>query len=181
MKPVMFVRLPLLALLSFLGQRSVHAQVPDWQLREHIVHDTEGGQDVWRDDRITNIPDTTICFIYVGRKQSGPLWLRLQVRYAGYRALYMSRIKFSKGDKSVEFTPAPDLLHHGNNGMMQWEWYDSTPGENEVKVILAIIAEPGVKLTMIGRERTLERELSDTERIAMANMVEQARVLGRVR
>lgn len=159
---------------------ALRAQTPDAELREHIVHELDDkGQDVYRDDRITTIPDTSICFIYLGQKQSGPIWLRLQVRHASYVPLNFTRIKFSKGDKAVEMTPSPELMHHGNNGVMQWEWYDAPPGENEFKVIRAIIAEPGVKLTLYGRERTVERELSEIERIAMSNVIEQGRVLGR--
>lgn len=180
MKCAIPIRLVLFVLACLLQQLSTRAQAPGTQLREHIVYELDDkGQDVFRDDRITAIPDTSICFIYVGRKQSGPLWLRLQVRHAGYRALNFSRIKFSKGDKAVEMTPSPELMHHGNNGVMQWEWYDAPPGENELLVIRAIIAEPGVKLTLVGRERTVERELSETERVAMSNVIEQARALGR--
>ncbi len=156
------------------------AQTRDASLREHIVHEfDELGQDIYRDGRITNIPDTSICFIYVGRKQTGPLWARLQVRYASYRPLNITKIKFSKGDKALEFEPAADLMHQGNNGMIQWEWYDSPPSDSEIKVIQAIIAGPGVKLTLFGRERTEEREISELERLAMENVLEQARLLGR--
>ncbi len=159
---------------------SVQAQVPDAQLREHIVHALdEKGQDVWRDDRIPTIPDTSICFIYVGRKQSGPLWLRLQVRFASYRGLFMSQIKFSKGERTAIINAPAEMVQNGTNGTIGWEWYDSPPGELELQVIRAIIAEPGVKLTLIGRERTVERELSETERLAMDNVFQQALVLGR--
>ena len=170
----------LLVAISLLAHLALRAQATDASLREHIVHEKdEKGQDVYRDDRITSMPDTTICFIYVSRKQNGPLWLRLQVRYAGYQALNFTGIKFSKGDKAVEMKPSPELMHHGNNGVFQWEWYDAPPGENELKVIRAIIAEPGVKLTLVGRERTVERELTELERTAMSNVMEQARVLAR--
>lgn len=174
------LRSALIAFTCSLGPLTIRAQAPAASLREHIVHELdEHGQDVYRDDRITSIPDTSICFIYVSRKQNGPLWLRLQVRHAGYRALNFTGIKFSKGDKTVEMTPSPELMHHDNNGVFQWEWYDAPPGENELKVIRAIIAEPGVKLTLIGRERTVERELTELERTAMTNVMEQARVLAR--
>lgn len=60
-------------------------QVPDSMLRPHIVHMLNAeGDDVYRDDRITTRPDTSLCFLYVGRKQNGSLWLRLQVRYSSY-------------------------------------------------------------------------------------------------
>lgn len=176
-----FLRTVLSAAVLHLSLSAVVAQIPDSLLRPHIVHELDpSGLHQYRDDRIPTFPDTTVCFLYVGQKQNGPLWIRLQVRYAAYNALGISQVKFSKGDKALELTPSPDLLHYGTNGMMQWEWYDTPPSENEVKVILAIIAEPGVKLTLKGKDHVVERELSETERLAMGNVLEQARLLGRV-
>ena len=164
----------------FAGTPPVRAQVPDAQLREHIVRSLdENGQDVWRDDRIPTMPDTSICFLYIGRKQTGDPWLRLQVRFASHKGLLMSRIKFSKGEVSAEIDAPADLVHNGNNGMIAWEWYDAPPSEGELETIRTLIAEPGVKLTVFGRERTVERDLTETERLAMANVFQQALVLGR--
>ncbi|HRH71359.1 MAG: hypothetical protein JNL43_02335 [Flavobacteriales bacterium] len=156
------------------------AQAQDTKLREFVVHEMNNeGQHVYRDSRIPDRPDTTICYIYVGRKASGPLWLRLQVRHAGFRALDMHSITFTKGNVSLSMKLMPDLVHTGNNGVMQWEWYDAPPNENEIKAIRAIIADPGVTLTLIGHKDTITRELSETERLAMQNMAEQALELGR--
>lgn len=174
--------LPLIAsaMVFFAGIPTVRAQVPDALLREHIIHSLdENGQDVWRDDRIPTMPDTSICFLYIGRKQTGVPWLRLQVRYASYKGLLMSRVRFSKGEVVAEIDAPADMVHNGNNGMIAWEWYDSPPGERELETIRTLIAEPGVKLTLIGRERTVERELTETERLAMDNVFQQALVLGR--
>ena len=174
--------LPLIAgaILFLAGRPTVRAQVPVAQLREHIVRSVdENGQDVWRDDRIPTMPDTSICFIYIGSKQNGDPWLRLQVRFASYKSLLMSRIKFTKGDRTAEIDAPADMVQNGNNGIIAWEWYDAPPSEHDLEMIRTIIAEPGVKLTVIGRERTVERELTETERSAMANVFQQALVLGR--
>ena len=168
------------ALMFLAGTPPVRAQVPDAQLREHIVRGVdENGQDVWRDDRIPTMPDTSICFIYIGRKQNGDPWLRLQVRFSSYKNLLLSRIEFSKGDRSAEIDAPADMVHNGNNGIIAWEWYDAPPSEHDLEMIRTIIAEPGVKLTLMGRERTVERELTETERVAMANVFQQALVIGR--
>lgn len=168
----------LLALAAFPFTSTAQAQ--DEKLREFVVHETnKEGQDVYRDSRIPDRLDTTLCYIYVGRKASGPLWLRLQVRYAGFRALGMHSITFTKGKVSLSMKLLPDLIHTGNNGVMQWEWYDAPPDENEIKAIRAIIADPGVTLTLVGDKDTITRELSETERLAMQNMGEQAIELGR--
>jgi hypothetical protein len=174
--------LPLIAtaLVLFAEIPPARAQVPDAQLREHIVRSLdEKGQIVWRDDRIPTIPDTSVCFLYIGTKQNGDPWLRLQVRHASYKGLLMSRIKFSKGEVSAEIDAPADMVQNGNNGIIAWEWYDAPPSEGDLEIIRKIIAEPGVKLTVIGRERTVERELTETERLAMANVFQQALVLGR--
>ena len=66
--------LPLIAatMAFFAGTPPVRAQVPDAQLREHIVRSLdENGQDVWRDDRIPTMPDTSICFRSIVLKQTG--------------------------------------------------------------------------------------------------------------
>lgn len=171
--------LPTICLFAFSGL--LHAQSPNGKpLREHIVRSVDAtGLDEYRDDRIPTIPDTSICFIYVGQKQNGPLWLRLQIRYASYNALYLEKIRFAKNGRYLEITPAKDLLNYGTNGMMQWEWYDTPPSEYELKAIRGMISDPGVTLVLIGRERTVERSLSDLERQAMENVFEQALVLGR--
>ena len=46
-------------------------------------------------------------------------------------------------------------------------------------MVRTISAEPGVTLTLLGRERTVERELTETGRLAMANVFQQALVLCR--
>ena len=71
------------------------------------------------------------------------------------------------------------MVHNGNNGFVAWEWYDSPPSEQQLETIRTLIAEPGAKLTVMGRERTVERELTETERVAMDNVFQQALVLGR--
>lgn len=72
----------------------------------------------------------------------------------------------------------PQLYHYGDNGMITWEWYDTPPSDPEMQVIRAIIGEPDVSITLFGRE-TVTRLLSETERAAMENVLEQARILGR--
>lgn len=154
------------------------AQGTGEQLRPHIVHVVNAsGEDEYRDDRVTSKPDTTACFIYIGRKQSGPLWLRLQVRHSGFTRLDMTEIVFQKDARRVSIKVMPELLHWGDNGMITWEWYDTPPSENEMKAILAIANEPGVQLSLIGKT-TVTRELSENERLAMQNVMEQAKVLG---
>jgi hypothetical protein len=154
------------------------AQATGEQLRPHIVRVVNAsGEDEYRDDRVTAQPDTTACFIYIARKQSGPLWLRLQVRHSGFTRLDMTEIVFQKDTRRVSIKVMPELLHWGDNGMVTWEWYDTPPSENEMKAIQAIINEPGVQLTLIGKQ-TVTRELSENERLAMQNVVEQAKVLG---
>lgn len=170
--------LALLALFALPFAPAATAQ--EETLREFVVHEkNKEGQEVYRDSRIPDRPDTTLCYIYVGRKATGALWLRLQVRYAGFRALGMHSITFSKDDVALEMKLPPDLVHTGNNGVMQWEWYDAPPDENEIKAIRAMIADPGVKLTLHGDKDTITRELSEMERMAMANMAEQAIELGK--
>jgi hypothetical protein len=150
------------------------------KLREHVVHETnEMGKDVYRDARISDRPDTTVCFLYVGHKDTGAPWLRLQIRYAAFKSLGVQEIVFAKGKVSLAMKPSAELLHTGNNGVMQWEWYDAPPDENEMKAIDAIIDEPGVVLTLKGEKQTITRELSDLERAAMENMLLQAVELGR--
>ncbi|MEO8589621.1 MAG: hypothetical protein ABI432_09645 [Flavobacteriales bacterium] len=176
-----FISFPLMitVLLFALTSGNARAQGTTKPLRPHIVHLLSAdGNDEYRDDRTPTIEDTTVCFIYVGRKQSGPLWLRLQVRYSAYKRVDMEKINFRKGEKQVTINVSPDLHHYGDNGMIYWEWYDTPPSDTEMKVIRAIIREPGVTLTLIGKE-TIARELSETERLAMQNVLEQARVLGR--
>lgn len=168
----------LLALSTFPFASTAQAQ--DEKLREFVVHEKNSeGQDVYRDSRIPDRPDTTLCYIYVGRKASGPLWLRLQVRYAGFRSLGMHTIIFTKGNVSLSMKLLPDLVHTGNNGVMQWEWYDAPPAENEIKALRAIIADPGVTLSLVGDKETITRELSNVERLALQNMAEQAIELGK--
>jgi len=157
--------------------QSVH--VPDSTLRPHIVHSINAsGDDVYRDDRISTRPDTSLCFLYVGRKQNGALWLRLQVRYSSYKRLDMEKIEFRKGERQLTINVMPQLYNYGDNGMITWEWYDTPPSDPEMRVIRAIIREPEVSITLYGRE-TITRLLSETERAAMENVLEQARILGR--
>lgn len=150
-------------------------------LRPHIVTSTNAmGEKEYRDDRVPTIPDTSTCFIYVGTKQNGDLWLRLQVRHAGFERLDIEKIVFSKDERKLDVVVDPALLQFGNNGMVQWEWYDTPPSPNEQKAIIAMINEPGVKLTLIGHRRTVERIITENERLAMQNLLDQALVLGRV-
>lgn len=180
MKPIACLPLIASAMLLIADAPVVRAQVPDAPLREHIVRSVdEKGQVVWRDARIPTIPDTSVCFLYIGTKQNGDPWLRLQVRHASYKALLMSRIQFSKGEVLAVIDAPADLVENGNNGIVAWEWYDAPPSEGDLEMIRKIIAEPGVKLTVIGRERTVERELTETERLAMGNVFQQALVIGR--
>lgn len=168
-------------LLATCCQSYTMAQAPSGSLRPHIVKTVnESGQDEYRDDRTPSIPDTSIWFIYVGQKQNGPLWLRMQVRHASFKQLFMEKIMFHKGERQLLMPIDPMLYHTGDNGMISWEWYDSPVSETDLKVITAIINEPGVELTLIGRESTVSRVISETEREAMQNVLEQARVLGRV-
>ncbi len=170
--------LHLLATLALLAT-SASAQT---ELRPHIVTSQNTmGETEYRDDRIPTMPDTTICYIYVGTKQTGANWLRLQVRHAGFARLDMTNVIFSKDARKVDIVVDPALLHFDNNGMIQWEWYDAPPSPNEQKAISAIINEPGVKLTLVGHKGTTERIISENERAAMQNLLEQARVLGRVK
>jgi len=164
-----------LALISFAG-------LAQEGLRPHIVTSTNAlGELEYRDDRIPTIPDTTICYIYVGTKQTGAQWLRLQVRHAGFERLDMTNVIFSKDTRKVDIVVDPAMLHFDNNGMIQWEWYDAPPSPNEWKAISAMINEPDVKLTLIGHKGTTERIISENERVAMQNLLEQARMLGRVK
>ena len=180
MKPIAFLPLIASAMMLFADTPVAQAQVPDTRLREHIVRSVdEKGQDVWRDDRIPTMPDTSVCFLYIGTKQNGDPWLRLQVRFASYKGLLMSRIKFSKGEVSTEIDAPADMVNNGNNGIIAWEWYDGPPSERDLEMIRTIIAEPGVMLTLMGRDHTVARELTETERLAMANVFQQALVLGR--
>jgi|GEM_PF-5654563 len=179
--PMRLIALPLLSssLLLAIATGQARAQDATEQLRPHMVHVLNAdGNDEYRDDRTPTALDTTVCFIYVGRKQSGPLWLRLQVRYSAYKRVDMEKINFRKGDKQVTINVSPDLHHYGDNGMTYWEWYDTPPSDMEMGVIRAIIAEPGVELTLIGKQ-TITRELSEAEREAMHNVLEQASILGR--
>jgi hypothetical protein len=149
------------------------------ELRENVVHErNEMGQNVYRDGRISDRPDSTVCFLYVGYKATGAPWLRLQVRHAAFKSLGIQEIIFTKGKVSLAMKPSAELLHTGNNGVMQWEWYDAPPDENEMKAIDAIIDEPGVTLTLKGTKQTITRELTDLERAAMENMLLQAVELG---
>ena len=155
------------------------AQDTDENLREFVVREKdEMGKDIYRDSRVSSRQDTTACFIYVGHKATGAPWVRLQVRHAGFRSLGFTSVKFTKGNISLLMHPGKELLHTGNNGVMQWEWYDAPPDENEVKAIRAIVAGPGVTLTLIGPRGEVTRELSETERLAMENMMYQAIALG---
>lgn len=155
------------------------AQDAEENLREFVVHETnEMGKDIYRDSRVSSRQDTSACFIYVSHKANGDPWLRLQVRHAGFKSLGFTSVKFTKGNVSLLMNPGKDLIQTGNNGVMQWEWYDAPPDENEVKAIRAIVAGPGVTLTLTGPRGEVTRELSETERLAMENMMYQAIDLG---
>lgn len=174
------IRIILLSSVLFTGG-IMSAQTPATALRPHIVKTVnESGQDEYRDDRTPTIPDTSVCFIYVGQKQNGPLWLRLQVRHASFKQLFMEKVKFQKGERQLTMNVDPTQYHTGDNGMISWEWYDTPTSETDLKVIRAIINEPGVELTLFGRDSKVTRVISETEREAMQNVLEQARVLGRV-
>jgi hypothetical protein len=172
--------IPFLTTAFLLAISSVNARAQDSTevLRPHIVHAANAnGEEEYRDDRTPTIADTTICFIYLGRKENGPLWLRLQVRHSAYKRLDMHEIIFQKDKRKLSIKVAPALFHWGDNGMVYWEWYDTPPSNSEMKAIRAIINEPGVTLTLIGTE-TITRTLSETEREAMTNVLEQGRILG---
>lgn len=155
----------------------LRAQSDTLPLREHIEHVFHAdGLDEYRDDRITLREDTSICFIYIGRKQNGPIWLRLQVRYSDFSRLDMHTLAFHKGERELRIKLAPNMLYRGDNGIVMWEWYDAPPGQEELTAFQVIINEPGVQLTLFGRE-TVTREITEIERLAMQNVFEQYKSL----
>lgn len=124
-------------------------------------------------------------FLYIGDRGNNYPTLRLRIQYKGDSWLFIEKyIIYVDGlkYKTIETEYGDVERDNGTGGV--WEWYDAPITKytndtvNDFDVIRAIINGDDVKLKLIGRQYSKVKTITNTQKIALKNVLEVYKILG---
>ena len=147
---------------------------------DHIVAEPDEQGVYWYfDGRLPRGLDTTMFYLYIGKRASGGAWLRMRAQYSGDHWLYLRSMRIEAGDRVFERRIDPALVFGAAGEHTVAEWTDQPPSEGDLRIIRDVVAAPDAQIVLIGHKREHRRRITDLEREAFVNMLEQYDRLGR--
>jgi hypothetical protein len=147
---------------------------------DHIVAEPDEQGVYWYfDGRLPRGLDTTMFYLYIGHRASGGAWLRMRAQYSGEHWLYLKAVRIEAGDKVFERRIDPAFVFGAAGEHTVAEWTDQPPSEGDLRIIRDVVASRDARIVFIGHKKEHRRSITDMERSAFVNMLEQYDRLGR--
>jgi hypothetical protein len=147
---------------------------------DHIVAEPDDQGVYWYfDGRLPRGLDSTMFYLYIGKRASGGAWLRMRAQYSGARWLYLKALRIEAGHRAFERRIDPALVFGAAGEHTVAEWTDQPPSDADLRIIRDVVAASEARIVFIGHKGEHSRPITDLERKAFVNMLEQYDRLGR--
>lgn len=110
--------------------------------------------------------------LYFGKDNNDAVGLRLRIRYTGSNWLFIDSYTIKTDDDVFEINTSYGNVKRDNGYSGIWEWYDTVVDANTLLIIQAIISSKTVKIRYIGQQYHYDRIVSNSEKIALKNVLD---------
>lgn len=133
----------------------------------------------WYYDKTTpNYDDNKNIHLYFGKEKDGIPWLRLRIRYASDDWLFIESYNIKADENTYTISTSYNEVERDNGYGGIWEWYDTDADARILAIVNAIINSKTAKLRYNGRQYHFDKIISNSEKIALQNVLDAFTALG---